>query len=71
MIRLRHRDGQSEQLPDSCAMVEICDDEGRVAAVVHRRLDGSVVVYEKGDEELERYCDSLNIKEAKIVKLKN
>ena len=55
MIRLRNTDGTTTALQQEARFVEICSEDGLVAAVLIDRKDGTVRMLEAGDAEMDRY----------------
>lgn len=67
MIRVRATDGKSYKLKDSARFVEICDEEGRVGAVVFRKDNGEVRVVSVEDKEFYRYIKSYGLKASTVI----
>lgn len=55
MIRVRLASGELVNLPPDAAFVELCSEDGKVAAVLAVPRDGSVVHITPGSEEAGRY----------------
>lgn len=69
MLRLRDTSGKTWDLPKSVVFVEICDESGRLAAVIHRVRDNKASVYTPGDESFERYKTAYHVESANIDKI--
>jgi hypothetical protein len=54
-------------MADSARFVEICDEEGRVAAVVFQNNNGVVRVVSTEDKEFYRYIKSYGLKPSSVI----
>lgn len=66
MIRIRTVDGKAFKMSDAARFVEICDDNGGLAAVVFQNDNGAVRVVSVEDKEFYRYMKSYGLKPASI-----
>jgi hypothetical protein len=62
MIRIRNTAGELQELDESQRFVEICNVEGRVAAVVYADNIGVVKVVKASDHEFGRYKQMFGVK---------
>lgn len=69
MLRLRDKNGKTWELPKSVTFIEVCDDAGRLAAVVHRIADNKITVYSPDDENFTRYVATYHVEPTKVTKL--
>lgn len=64
MIRIRCADAKGSliPLPANAAFIEICDDQGKVAAVVsYDPVDQSISVFDGDSEKAKRYTTYFNV----------
>lgn len=66
MIRVRTAEGKAYKMADSARFVEICDSEGRVAAIVFQNNNGAVRVVSTEDKEFYRYIKSYGLKPSEV-----
>ena len=59
--------GRELQLPDNAHFVEICDMEGRPAAVLFHVPSGGIAHLEQGDGEFEMYVKAVGGVSSRIV----
>jgi hypothetical protein len=69
MIRLRDDRGKATELPEAQRFIEVCDLEGAVAMVIHRRSDGAVVIYNPQDLEFRGYCEVLGLRVSQVLEI--
>lgn len=67
MIRVRTTNGSLIVLNDKARFVEICDKNGKVAAVVFVNDYGVVRVLTPGDEEFAKYIRAYKPDVAKVI----
>lgn len=67
MIRVRTVEGKAYKMAETARFVEICDDEGGVAAVVFQNDNGVVRVVSAEDKEFYRYLKSYKLKPTMII----
>lgn len=67
MLRIRTTEGKAYRLHDNARFVEICDNNGNVAAVVFLRDDGSITICRVGEEEFENYISAFKIAKSKLI----
>jgi hypothetical protein len=67
MIRVRTVDGKAYKMSPTARFVEICDEEGKVAAVVFQNDNGAVRVISVEDKEFHRYAKSYGLKPATVI----
>lgn len=67
MIRVRTTEGKAYKMSDSARFVEICDEEGKVAAVVFQKDNGEVRVVSAEDKEFYRYLKSYNLQPTTVI----
>lgn len=68
MIWLRNEDGKrfsTEKL--GTKYIEICDDEGNLAAVVFNSTPGVISIIQEGDVEFHKYVKHYKVKTAKLL----
>jgi hypothetical protein len=55
MLRIRDTSGATEEVREEFRFLEVCDFNGRIAALVYRDDAGTVKLVEAGTAEAERY----------------
>lgn len=67
MIRVRTVEGKAYKMAETARFVEICDDEGGVAAIVFQNDNGAVRVVSADDNEFYRYLKSYKLKPTTVI----
>lgn len=67
MIRVRTVDGKAFNMTAAARFVEICDDSGKVAAVVFQNDNGHVRVISAEDAEFYKYLKSYKLKPSIVI----
>lgn len=67
MLRIRTIDGKAYRLQDNARFIEICDNNGNVAAIVFMRDDGSITICRVGEEEFENYVEAFKVSKSKLI----
>lgn len=69
MIRLRHTDGSTLELPEECRFVEVTDVDGQVAMVYYQDDAGVVHAISKDDPEARNYSRMFKVKWCGLTQL--
>lgn len=67
MIRVRTTDGKAYKMNPAARFVEICDEEGKIAAVVFQKDNGEVRVVSTEDKEFYRYVKSYALTPTTVI----
>ena len=67
MIRVRTVEGKAYKMAETARFVEICDNEGGVAAIVFQNANGAVRVVSTEDKEFYRYVKSYGLKPSVVI----
>lgn len=55
------------RLGEKARFVEICDEDGKLAAVVFIRDNGILSLVCQGDKDFAKYCKTYGAKEARLI----
>lgn len=67
MLKIRSTDGKAYKLNDKAKFIEICDNEGNIAAVVFIRSDGIIRICKLGEEEFNNYITAFRLHTSKLI----
>mgnify|MGYP007111680038 FL=1 len=67
MIRVRTVEGKAFNMAPAARFVEICDESGKVAAVVFQNDNGHVRIISAEDAEFYKYLKSYKLKPSIVI----
>lgn len=69
MIRLRDSDGAVSPLSANIRFIEICSQDGKLAAVIMVKTSGEIVFADSRDEFIHRYASTMHMEVCPVINL--
>lgn len=67
MIRVRNDKGKVLQLAANVKFVELCDNKGNLALLIHQPAPDVIRYYTQNDPEFQRYIKAYGVKMTEVI----